>query len=256
MFTGLFPERYDRLLVPLLFEPYARLLAERVGDVASADLLEIAAGTGVVTRALVKALPQMVAITATDLNQPMLDQARTHPGMERVSWRQADALALPFPEKSFDAVVCQFGVMFFPNKTAAFREAWRVMRPGGWLLFSVWDRREESPLGYIASQVVSSLLAVHPASLVAPEYHDTETVRADLAGAGFGSITAEVLRLPSRAASARDGAIRFCHGSMIRTAIEARDPGLLAAAFAERFGEGPIDAPMQAILFTCRRSDL
>ena len=262
IFTGSFPERYDHLLVPLLFEPYAQILAARIRGLNPADLLEIAAGTGVVTRALVDALPNAVGITATDLNQPMLDRARSHPGMERVSWRQADALALPFPERSFDVAVCQFGVMFFPDKTAAFREALRVLRPGGSFLFDVWDRREKIPMGHIAAQVVGALLAVDPESMVSPEYCDVETVRADLAGAGFAAITAEVVRLPSRVQSARDAAIRYCHGSMLRTAIDAADPALLdeatdrvAAALAARFGEGPIDSSMQAILFACRRPD-
>jgi ubiquinone/menaquinone biosynthesis C-methylase UbiE len=139
-----FPERYDELLVPLLFEPYARVLAQRVSDLSPDDVLEIAAGTGVVTRALSRMLPETVRITATDLNQPMLDRARSHPEIERVRWEQAEAVALPFSE------------------------ALRVLRPGGRFLFNVWDRREEIPLFETSSEVVGALLAVDPASLSGP----------------------------------------------------------------------------------------
>src|SRR5216683_2475629 len=140
-YVGSWPEFYDRLMVPVFFEPYARRLAERVKGMTSGNVLEIAAGTGVVTRALVHTLPETVCITATDLNQPMLDRARSHPGMERIRWEQADALALPFGDRTFDCAVCQFGAMFFPDKRTAFREAYRVLKPGGRFLFSVWDRR-------------------------------------------------------------------------------------------------------------------
>jgi ubiquinone/menaquinone biosynthesis C-methylase UbiE len=142
-FSGSWPEFYDRLMVPVFFEPYARRLAEHLKGMTSGDVLEIAAGTGVVTRELTRTLPASVAITATDLSQPMLDRAQSHPGSERVKWLQADALALPFGDCSFDAIVCQFGVMFFADKQAAFREALRVLKPGGRFLFEVWGRREE-----------------------------------------------------------------------------------------------------------------
>ena len=128
LFVGSYPEFYDRLLVPVLFAPYARILAERLRGMTVGNVLEIAAGTGVVTRALVHTLPEAVSITATDLNPPMLDRARSHAGMARVHWQQANALALPFGEHEFDCAICQFGVMFFADKRAAFRETFRVLK--------------------------------------------------------------------------------------------------------------------------------
>src|SRR4051794_21521195 len=143
-FAGQMPEFYDRFLVPVMFEPFAQDLARRLQGMRSGHVLELAAGTGIVTRALARMLPAAVAITATDLNPAMLDQARSHTGLERVQWQQADALSLPFADQQFDYILCQFGVMFFPNKVAAFREALRVLRPGARFLFSVWGNRGDS----------------------------------------------------------------------------------------------------------------
>jgi ubiquinone/menaquinone biosynthesis C-methylase UbiE len=146
-FSGSMPEFYDRFLVPLQFEPFARDLARRLGTLTAGRLLELAAGTGVVSRALARILLASVEIVATDLNPAMLEQAKRHPGVERVTWRTADALALPFADASFDCVVCQFGVMFFPDKRAAFREARRMLRPGGRFLFTVWGEKTGTSRG-------------------------------------------------------------------------------------------------------------
>ena len=144
VFGGSVPQLYDHYLRDLQFQPYAEDMADRLAGMTSGGLLETAAGTGIVTEALAARLPATVEITATDLNQPMLDHAAGKPGMARVRFQQADALALPFADASFDALVCQFGVMFFPDRVAAFREARRVLRPGGRLLFSAWDSRAEN----------------------------------------------------------------------------------------------------------------
>jgi SAM-dependent methyltransferase len=259
-FSGSWPEFYDRLMVPVFFEPYARRLAERLKGMTSGHVMEIAAGTGVVTRELIRKLPDSVSITATDLSQPMLDRAQSHPGSERVRWQQADALALPFDDSSFDAIVCQFGVMFFADKRAAFREALRVLKPGGRFLFEVWDRREEVAIQYTASEIVGRALSLDPGSLLAPPYHDVATVQSDLAAAGFTDLGFETLPERSRTGSAQEAAIATCQGGVLRSHIESHAPGRLeeitdtvAAALAEKFGTGPIDAPMQAILFTSVR---
>jgi SAM-dependent methyltransferase len=244
----------------VLFEPYARLLADRLKALTSGNVLELAAGTGVVTRALVRTLPEKVNITATDLNQPMLDRAQTHAGMGRIRWQTANALTLPFDEGTFDCIVCQFGVMFFSDKQIAFRETLRVLKPGGRFLFIVWDRREEVALQYTASEVVGRVLSRDPASLIPPAYHDTELVCSDLAAAGFDSVTVGKLPERSRTRSPKEAATSMCHGSIIRTHIETHAPDRLdeitdavADALSERFGPGSIDAPMQAILFTSVR---
>src|SRR5688572_14145017 len=144
VFTGSVPNLYETYLVPLIFEPYAVDLVNRLASHSLARVLEIAAGTGVVTRTLASVLPESVAIVATDLNQPMLDQASAVGTKRPVEWRRADAMQLPFADGEFDAVVCQFGVMFFPEKAKAVSEVRRVLRSGGVFIFNVWDRLEEN----------------------------------------------------------------------------------------------------------------
>jgi SAM-dependent methyltransferase len=260
VFAGSIPAFYDRYLGPLLFEPYAADLAARLANIRQGGVLETAAGTGIVTRMLVRALPEAVGIVATDLNQPMLDFAAVQPGMGRVTWQQADALSLPFEEKSFDAVMCQFGVMFFPDKRAAYREARRVLKPGGRFIFSVWDRLEENELSQIVSEAVASLFPEDPPRFLARTpyaYYDIGIIRGELAEAGFSSIAVEAVPQFSHAPSPRDAVIGLCEGSPLRNEIEARDPDRLSAAtdaaagaVATRFGNGPITAKMQAHVIT------
>src|SRR5437773_3945971 len=140
VFAGSIPKLYDTYLVPLIFEPYAADLVDRIGLRSLSRVLEIAAGTGVVTRALASALPESVSIVATDLNQAMLDHASAVGTKRPVEWRQADAMRLPFRDATFDAVVCQFGVMFFPEKSKAFAEARRMLRAGSIFIFNAWGK--------------------------------------------------------------------------------------------------------------------
>src|SRR4051794_19190508 len=156
VFAGSIPELYDRLLVPLIFEPYARDLAERVASVQPRDVLETAAGTGVLTRAIVARLPADARIVATDLNQPMLDYAAARePSKGRITWRQADALALPFEDQAFDVVVCQFGAMFFPDKVKGYSEARRVLKAGGRFVFNVWDKIEDNEFADVVTDTLA-----------------------------------------------------------------------------------------------------
>jgi SAM-dependent methyltransferase len=258
-FAGSMPEFYDRILVPVMFEPFALDLAERLRGMTAGDVLEIAAGTGIVTRALARLLPSEVAITATDLNPAMLARAKSHPGLERVRWQEADALALPFADRSFNRVLCQFGVMFFPDKRAGFRQVCRVLRPGGRFVFNVWGDREGSPFD-LAATVVGDFLGREPASLISPPYNDIHLVQADLTAAGFSAINCETVTKVIRSGSAREAAISMTHGGMIRAAIEAQMPDRLAeiteataAAIEARFGSGPVEAPLGALVFAAAR---
>ncbi|MEO5901784.1 MAG: class I SAM-dependent methyltransferase [Ilumatobacteraceae bacterium] len=260
-FVGSIPDAYDMFLVPLLFEPYARELVARLGHVVSGDLLELAAGTGAVTRELALTLPASVQIVATDLNQPMLDQAASREIARPVEWQQADAQQLPFADASFDVAVCQFGVMFFPDRRGAYAEVMRVLRPGGRFLFDVWTSVADNELGGLASSTVAAMFPDDPPRFVerVPHgYHDPAQITADLRAGGFaGSITIDVVDQRSRAATCRQVAQGFCLGTPIRNEIMARDPGrldeaveLVTAAVSARWGEIDIDAKMQALVVT------
>jgi len=256
-FTGSIPRFYDEVLVPLIFEPYADDLAARLARRPARRVLEVACGTGVVTRRLAAVLDPAVAIVATDLNAPMLDYAAAR-GTERpVEWRVADAMQLPFDDAAFDAVVCQFGVMFFPDRTAAFAEARRVLRPGGALLFNVWDRIEENVFADCVTDALATLFPDDPPRFLARTphgYHDLDRVADDLRAGGFaGPLQAETVAHTSRAASPYLAALAYCQGTPLRNEIEARDPTALeratehaAAAVAARFGTGPIEGKIQA----------
>jgi ubiquinone/menaquinone biosynthesis C-methylase UbiE len=263
-FSGSIPEIYDRLLVPLIFESYARDLSRRVTELKPRDVLEIAAGTGVVTRAIASRLPDATRLTATDLNQPMLDYARAkQPRGGRVEWRQADALALPFEDKSFDVAICQFGAMFFPNKVRAYSEARRVLKPGGHFIFSVWDRIAENEFAEAITEALAGRFPSDPPRFLArvPHGHyDTKEIRANLSRAGFGKIEIVPVEGRSRADSPRVPALAYCQGTPLRAEIEACDPSGLeaatdyaAAALAQKFGPAAIEGRIQALVITASR---
>ena len=263
VFAGSIPKLYETHLVPLIFEPYAADLAKRLSPRRLHRILEVAAGTGVVTRALAAALPESAAIVATDLNQAMLDQAVSMGTRRPVEWRQADALQLPFADGAFDAVVCQFGVMFFPDKPKAFAEARRVLGPGGVFLFNVWDRIAENEFADTVTTALESVFPQDPPRFMAriPHgYHDPRTIERDLAGGGFSAPPAiDTVAARSRAASPRMPAIAYCQGTPLRSEIEARDPARLgeatdvaARAIARRFGQGAVDGKIQAHIVTVK----
>jgi SAM-dependent methyltransferase len=266
LFAGSIPEFYDTHLVPLIFEPYADDLARRVAALDPSRVLETAAGTGVVTRALARVLPPQVNLVATDLNQPMLDRAAAVGTQRPVTWQQADAMRLPFDDASFDVVVCQFGVMFFPEKAHAFAEARRVLRRGGALVFNVWDRIEHNEFADVVTTALAGLFPADPPRFMARTphgYHDREAIERDLATAGFiAAPRFDTVAARSRAASAREPAIAYCQGTPLRNEIEARAgasgaglaeaTAVCTAAIAERFGAGPVDGKIQAHIVIAR----
>lgn len=257
VFAGSVPENYDRYMAPLIFEPYAADLAQRAASLSSNAVLETAAGTGVVTRALAPILPPGASYIVTDLNQPMLDYAASRQAPDtRIRWRQADALALPFEDATFDLVCCQFGAMFFPDRTSAYREAKRVLKPGGHFLFNVWDRIEENVFADDVTNALARIFPNDPPRFLARTphgYHDTALIRRELEDAGFSRVVIETRAEQSRATSPRIPAVAYCQGTPLRNEIEARDAGKLeaatdhaAAAIADRLGGGEVTAKIQA----------
>lgn len=260
-FTGSVASLYESHMVPMLFAPYAADLAARVAAEHPADVLEIAAGTGAVTTALLARLPD-AAITATDLNQAMLDIAAAKLGDRRLRMRSCNAQDLPFDGQSFDAVVCQFGAMFFPDKLTAYREARRVLRPGGTYFLSVWDDLESNPIAAVVHETVANAFPDDPPEFfrrMPHGYHDVPVITGTLASAGFATVRSERLTLPCRAPSPDHVAVAMCQGTPLRPEIEQRAPGGLAevtgkvaAALAQSFGKGPVETTMRAILFEAR----
>jgi ubiquinone/menaquinone biosynthesis C-methylase UbiE len=249
-------------MVPMIFAPYAADIARRVSALKPNRILEVAAGTGVVTRAVADALPQ-VDIVATDLNQPMIDHAKSRQSGGKVEWRTADALALPFPDDSFDAVVCQFGAMFFPDRIRGYGEARRVLKNRGTYIFNVWDKIEANEFADVILKALAEVFPNDPPRFMqrTPHgYHDTDTICAELKKAGFNDVTIEPLDAMSRAASAGAAATAYCQGSPWKLEIEARGaPGPEAAmakatdALTKRFGTGPIEGRIRAYVITARK---
>lgn len=232
VFAGSVPGVYDDCLVPLIFAGFAEDLAKRVAAVSPLAVLETAAGTGAVTRALAGKLAADVRYVVTDLNQPMLDRATSRQGEDRrICWQQADALALPFPDAQFDAVCCQFGVMFFPDRTKGYREAWRVLKPGGRFIFSTWDRIEDNAFANEVTNALTELFPDDPPRFLArvPHgYYDMKVIESELAAAGFCGAAIETRSELSRASSPSHPAIAYCQGTPLRSEIEAR--GAIKAA--------------------------
>lgn len=259
VFAGSVPALYDAHLVPMIFEPYATDLVDRLAKRPSRRVLEVAAGTGALTRAMVAALPAATEVVATDLNPAMLEQAATRGTARPVAWRQADAMALPFDDAAFDAVVCQFGAMFFPDRGAAFAQIRRVLQPGGRFLFNVWDRLEDNEFAAAVTDALAALFPDDPPRFMARTphgYHDPAQIARDLAAGGFAHPPAiATVAARSRAASSREVAVAYCQGTPMRGEIEARDPTGLerateaaAAMIARRFGDGAVDGRIQALV--------
>jgi ubiquinone/menaquinone biosynthesis C-methylase UbiE len=261
VFSGSIPENYDRHMVPLIFESYARDISQRVAALAPKAVLETAAGSGVVTRAIAPILSPDASYVATDLNQPMLDYARAKQSADsRIRWQKADAQALQFEDATFDVVCCQFGAMFFPDRPSGYREAKRVLKPGGCFLFNVWDRIEENVFADDVTNALAEFFPNDPPRFMARTphgYHDATLIRSDLAKAGFTDVVIETKAAQSRAPSARHVALAYCQGTPLRNEIEGRGnldaaTDHAAAAIARRHGNGEVAAKIQAHVILAR----
>jgi ubiquinone/menaquinone biosynthesis C-methylase UbiE len=259
-FVGDIPENYDRYLGSVLFDPYAEDLVSRLSVPERATVMELACGTGIVTRRLREKLGPHAKLVATDLNHAMLDYAkRKFEESAAVEWKQADATDLQFPDQMFDAVVCQFGVMFFPDKEQAARETYRVLKLGGSFLFSVWDAIELNDLPNVAHSIVSGYFQDNPPDFyqVPFSFYDHDRIKSLLTGAGFREIQLSIVSKQAISPSARDAAHGLLHGNPIVVAIKERDESKLAeieaavaAKLAADFGAAPVRGRMQATV--CR----
>jgi ubiquinone/menaquinone biosynthesis C-methylase UbiE len=258
-FSGSVPANYERYMVPLLFRPYAEQLAERAASLKPKRILETAAGTGVVTAALAVTLPD-AEIVATDLNQAMLEVAQARVSASNVTFRQADALELPFDDGCFDLVVCQFGVMFYPDKVKGNAEARRVLRDDGTYLFAVWDKLERNLLSHLANESMRKAFPDNPPQFMERgpfSYHESAWIERDLRAAGFEDIRIETVDLTSRSPSAEDAARGLCYGSPMGIELEEYGPNALDYVFAnvaqsasEYQGADGFHAPMSAHIVT------
>lgn len=260
-FVGDIPRYYDQHLGPIIFQGYAEDLARRAAALAPNDVLEIAAGTGISTVALRQALAPETKITATDLNGAMLEIAQNKIPSGNVTFQTADAMALPFTDGVFDLVVIQFGVMFFPDRPAAYAEARRVLKPGGTLLFNVWGSFAANPFGEIAHRDAERFLPDNPPKfyLTPFGYSDSAQVRADLLAGGFREVDHAVVQFNRPVADWRHFAIGAIYGNPM--IVDIRNGGVnpddmveaIAGELEARFGKAPSTMPLEAHVYAARK---
>jgi ubiquinone/menaquinone biosynthesis C-methylase UbiE len=261
-YIGNIPQNYDRDLVPLLFADYAADISGRVAACNPRRVLEMAAGTGIVTRRLCNLLPAGATLTATDLNPPMLEIARAKfRPHELVEFQQADATALPFANGSFDVVVCQFGVMFFPDKDKSYCEVLRVLVPSGRYLFNVWDSHRYNSFARIAHEVTGSFFPTDPPQFQSvPFAYRFDSIKDSLLDAGFVNITAVVKRLQKQVPELTVLARGVVYGSPIIDQVQQRGGvqadqivDAIVQEYRREFGNDPAEIPLQAIVFSAEK---
>jgi membrane protease YdiL (CAAX protease family)/SAM-dependent methyltransferase len=264
-FTGSIPENYDTFLGPHIFTDYAADISQRARRLDNCDVLELAAGTGIVSRALRDALPATSSLMVTDLNPPMLDVARAKfKSGEKVEFKAADAMALPFADASYDLIVSQFGVMFFPDKVGAFQQASCVLRPGGTLLFNVWGEMASNSFAQVAHETAGEIFPDNPPGFypVPFSYCDVGVVTADLEAAGFQEITHETVSLDKQVADWSLLARGLVLGNPLVDEIKQRGGQTseqvidrFTEAFRTHFGTEPSSMPLKAIIFRATKSE-
>lgn len=261
-FAGSVPNTYHNFLGPLIFDAYAKDMTARVARVLTprAGILELAAGTGIVTRQVLGALPPTAKLTVTDISEPMLGVAKASLSDPRLTFQPADACQLPFPERSFDALFCQYGVMFFPDKVQAMKEARRILAPGGTYIFNIWDSFEHNPIPHTVHQTLATLIPTNPIPFLAKMpfgYSDRAEIERVTRAGGFSNVAIETVEFPSSAPTAADAARAWVEGTPVLAALNERgitDPAPIRAevekALAARFGNSPCRSSMRAIVIT------
>lgn len=258
-FNGSVPEVYETVLGNFIFEPFAVDIVNRISNKNAFNVLELAAGTGRVTKHLIHAFSPNAKIVASDISLPMMEKAKLVVSSQNLTWQQVDIADIPFSEGSFDVIVCQFGVMFLQDKLRAFSEIRRVLKLGGQLLFSTWACIEENPIWKISNQVATKFFGPAPAAIQKSgpfSICNAVDAEAQLHDAGFIHTKVEKQRITSSISSASLAAKGFIHGLPLKDIIIKQNPEILSQiqeemenSFADHFGNNPLTASFTAFVF-------
>ncbi len=261
-FSGDIPKYYDTYLGPMFFEPFAIDMADRISKVHPEYLLELACGSGRLTRLLPSVLSPEANIVATDINPAMVSFAKSKLQDAKIDWMEVDAVSLPFKDASFDCIAVQFGVMFYSDRKKAFKEALRVLKPGGTLIFSSWDEIKKNPMPFIVDEALKHFFPVDTPSFysVPFSYFDEEAIKAELNQSGFEDVHIDLVKLNGYSKSPKDAAKGLIQGTPTVTAINDRDDeklpqilDYLEEKIKSRFGSEALNVPLQALVVTCRK---